>query len=529
MLKLLSIENIILVDAAQIPFERGLNILSGETGAGKSAVMQALRLLAGEKGDPKLIRHGADKSIVEALFELPTTSGVWALLEQAGLNFDREEPLIIRRELSLQGKSRAFINHQLASLPLLRDIGEALFDIASQHASQKLISESFQRAVVDLWADLEEEVKAFSKSWDQEKQLQAELELLVQGEARRLREIEVCTREVEEIDEAKFTAEEDVTLFQEYASLATSEERFSTSSQIVEELSAFPLSRLRHKLSELINLDTTLKPYLELFDQVKIELDEIAYALNQYQSRIAFDPAKMERLDARLQMMTRLKKKYGQTIEAILAWREEQQNKLRLLNSSDERIETLKLEIEELGPKNDQAALAISQKRKKRAEELAKKITCELQQLNMPKAEFYIEVVPAERTKTGQDRVLFLFQPNIGGKKMAIKESASGGELARILLAIKTVLADKAAASLLIFDEVDANIGGETARLLGEKLQQLGKTTQVIAITHFPQVAAQAHHHLRVQKIEINGQTRSIINTLTAKERESELARMVGA
>ena len=220
MLRQLRIENIILIESAEIPFERGLNILSGETGAGKSAVMQALRLIAGEKGDPKLIRHGSDKGVVEALFEPFPTSPVWALLEGAGIRFDREEPLVIKREVSAQGKSRAFINHQFASLTLLKEVGEALFDIASQHASQKLVSEAFQRSVVDAWGSFEEEVKAFTKSWEEECLAAKELLELTQNEARRLREVESLERQIAEIKEAGPLAQEDESLFRNTPTLS---------------------------------------------------------------------------------------------------------------------------------------------------------------------------------------------------------------------------------------------------------------------------------------------------------------------
>lgn len=528
MLTWLRIENIILVESAQIPFEPGLNILSGETGAGKSAVLQALNLIAGEKGDPKLIRHGTDKSVVEASFELPVTSQAWGLLEQAGLQCDRQEPLVIRREISLQGKSRTFVNHQLASLALLKDLGEHLFEIASQHISHKLVGEPLQRSAVDLWGDLELKLKAFGQSWEREKQLQHQLTHLVQHKAQRLREIEACTREIEEIEAAKIAPGEDEALFQEYTLLATSEERLERINTLLADLTAFPLSRIRSRLSEIARIDGTLQPNVELFEQAKIELDEIVYSLSQYQARLTFDPAQMERLDARLQTLMRLKKKYGATLEDVLNWQKEQKAKLTTLAASDATLETLQTELAALKPQNDLAARALSEKRERAAASLAQKITEELRLLNMPHAEFSIVITPQERTKMGDDRIAFQLKSNNGGKVLGVKD-ASGGERARLMLALKTLLADKGAAGVLIFDEVDANIGGQTARLLGERLKRLGENTQIIAITHFPQVAAQAHHHLRVQKVERDGKICSLIAPLSAQERQGELERMVGA
>ena len=223
-----------------------------------------------------------------------------------------------------------------------------------------------------------------------------------------------------------------------------------------------------------------------------------------------------------------LKKEYGPTLEEVFEWLEKASSQLENLAARDEKIASLNEKLLQLKPHNDALALALTEKRKMAAEGLSQRITAELRLLNMPKADFFIDILPADRSRTGQDRVVFAFCPNVGGKKITIKEGASGGELARILLAVKTVLAGKESTASLIFDEVDASIGGETARLLGEKLAALGKTTQVIAITHFPQVASQADHHLGVLKVEKEGRVQSLIETLTAKMRAKELSRMVG-
>lgn len=528
MLKLIRIENIILVHAAQIPFEKGLNILSGETGAGKSAVMQALRLIAGEKGDPKLIRHGTKKAVVEALFEPSTSSPIWQILEESGFSFDKEEPLVIRRELLEAGKSRSFINDQIASLSLLKILGELLFDIASQHASQKLHSDSFQRSIVDSWGCLEDELDTYAKSWEEEIASQEELDLLIANEAHRLREIETKTREIKEIEEAKLDPIDDEMLFQSYSELVTGEERFNLVTHLLELFHNLPLSKIKSSLAELTQLDPTTKSLLERMEQSKIELDEAAWELGQYQTKIPFNPAKMQELDDRLKLVTKLKRKYGTTIDEILEWLKEQKNTLNHLMHSDDKKEQLEEKLAQLKPKNDLLAQKLTKQRISFAKELSLKMTQELHELNMPKAEFFIEVTSTTRSKMGEDKVSFLFQPNAGGKKISVKEAASGGELARILLSIKMLLRDKESSASLIFDEVDANIGGETARILGGKLALLGKTTQVIAITHFPQVASQADHHLRVKKSEENGETKSFIELLTDTTRPVELARMIG-
>lgn len=528
MLKHVRVENIILIKSAHIPFEGGLNILSGETGAGKSAVMQALRLIAGEKGDVKLIRHGATKAMVEASFEPSSNSPLWPLLSDSGLTIDKNEALLIRREISLQGKSRAFINDQLISLPLLKEVGEVLFDIASQHASQKLTSESFQRNVLEIWGEFEDEVKHFGKSWEKECFLHKEIQELKESEAQRLREVESLQRQIQEIEAAKLLPNEDDDLFQEYSQSVTNEECWNQAEEVINSFSSLPLTRIKSSLESLVNLDPTLEAVLEMVKGAKNELDEAAWQLGQYHQKLSFSPERMRWLDDRLKTISQLKKKYGTSATEILVWLDKQKKSLQTLLSSDEKIEELQTELTKLQPVNHQLAKTLTKKRVKAAEELSEKITDELRLLNMPKAVFYIDIASAERSKTGEDKITFAFCPNVGGKKITIKEGASGGELARILLAVKTTLSGKESAASLIFDEVDANIGGETARMLGEKLSALGKTTQVIAITHFPQVAQHADHHLGVSKVENEGTVQSLVEILTSLTREKELCRMVG-
>lgn len=528
MITLLIIENIILIEFAKIPFKKGLNILSGETGAGKTAIMQALKLIAGEKGDVKYIRHNALNGCVEAEFEFSKGDAVWSLLESAGFDCDPTEPLIIRRELTVQGKTRIFINQKMASLSFLKELGGRLFDIASQHASQKLGTELFQRESLDSFADLEEEVNRFSSVYVKELSLKEELHKLEINESNRLREIDTKTREIEEIESARLDPDEDELLFKEYSELASSEERSQAAEEASNILSSLPLAALKKTIQTLASLDPEVAGLVESITQSKLELDELQWEINRYQEKIIFSPDRMACLDERLKLISRLKKKYGSTISDILAWKESEKSHLKNLNSLDERIYEIKEALNPLVLEREELSKNLTEKRLLGALLLADGMTRELQLLNMEKAQFFVEVTSKELSRTGGDKVTFYFIPNLGGKKMTVKDAASGGELARIFLALKTLLAKKVISSSLIFDEVDANIGGNTARLLGEKLASLGENTQVIAITHFPQVAAFAQHHLRVVKKELNGEVKSIVECLEVNERTLELARMVG-
>jgi DNA repair protein RecN (Recombination protein N) len=526
---LLRIQNLVLVESATIPFRKGLNILSGETGAGKTAIMQALKLLGGAKSDPNLVRHGAEKAVIEAEFILPHDCLAWAPLTEGGFDPDPDEPLIIRREISLEGKGRIYINQKLASLPFLKSVGDYLFDIASQHASQKLTLESFQRETVDAFGNLTSLLQNFRQGWEEENQLETELEALKTSESLRLREIETLEREIEEISDARISPDEEEPLFKAYSDFATAEERSTLAEHALNLLEKSPLSELVRSLEKLSEIDADLKPIQELSKAAKIELDEVVWELTRYHEKISFSPEKMATMDERLKLINRLKKKYGATLSEVLEWKKRSEARLKTLSSSEERIDAITQKLIPLREENLIKAAALTEARIKAGHTFSQKMTEQLQALNMEKAIFSVRISPKPLSSAGCDLITFLFQPNAGGKELSVKEGASGGELARIFLSLKTLLQQKGGSDTLIFDEVDANIGGKTAKLLGEKLKNLGKHTQVIAITHFPQVAAFADHHLRVRKVEENGITRSHIDALPVEEREEELNRMVGA
>lgn len=531
MLKLLNIQNLVLIESAQIPFEAGFNTITGESGAGKSVVMQALKLIGGAKVDPKLLRHGAEKGYVEALFELAKGSKAFKMLEEAGIDADPAEPLMIRREFTLSQKNRIFINNQLASLNLLKEIGELLFDIASQHASQKLSECDYHRLQLDKWAQLQETVQAFQESWKEEKTLEKALRVWLEDEAKRLREKEVCLMEIEEIEEAKLVSGEDEQLFQEYSQLSTCEERLAKSQETLqllqgEKSAVLPLlNRARAAIEQIAKLDPSVNGLKKILTDTTLEIEEASYQIRNYTHRIEFNGDRMQFIDERMKQVSKLKKKYGND---ILAYCSERKAQLKELEGSDEARELMEKQLNLTREKNQALAEQISSKRKEASQSLEKAITQELHTLNMEKAEFFVQVDAVECSSNGCDRVEFFFRPNPGGKKIGVKDSASGGELSRILLALKTLLTSQEEVSTLVFDEIDANIGGKTASSIAEKLQAIGKCTQVISITHFPQVAEFASHHLRIYKTEQSGHTFSFVEKLSLNTRQDELKRMAG-
>lgn len=528
MLKELRISNLILVENIRIPFEEGLNMITGETGSGKSAILAALSLAMGDRADTGMIRRGCDRGTVEAIFDIQNLPQLLSILEAAGIEHAPEDPLIIKREIAQNGKGRVHINNQAAQVTLLRLIGSHLLEIAGQHAHTRLCNLDEHRRMVDLFGDLQEEVKRFSVSWEHENRLRRELEEQILGEAQRLRQMEVCQMEIEELVEAAVKEGEDEELFGEYALLSNAQERASLSHDALKGLSLTGLVQSKNCLEHLVKIDPNLQETLQLLQGSLLELEEVSYTLRNYAARIDQDPNRADKLNDRISLITKLKRKYGETVSAMQDYLEEQKQKLQKLENADAHIEDLKVEIEALCSENHRKAQDLTDKRKATIALLQQKLTLELRSLNMPKAIVEIDIHPQARTKFGDDRIELFLTPNPGEHRIPVRECASGGELSRILLALHTLLAGKEATPTIIFDEIDANIGGETAVIVGQKLKDIGQVHQLICITHFAQVAQQADHHLKIYKEERAGRTLTEVSVLEPEMRQPEIARMQG-
>lgn len=534
MLKQLYIQNIILIESINIVFEDGLNVLSGETGSGKSALMHTLNLVAGERADTTVIRRGAEKGVVEALFNIEKTPIVKTLLEESGIDHSDEEELIIRREIFSNGKSRAFLNNQMAQLGLLRKISTHLLGISGQHANQRLLSIENHRHMLDLFGNLQNEVLTFSKSWTEEQAHRVQLNELIQNETQRLHDIEICRQELNELQEANLKDHESEELFAEYTLLTHAEDLMEKVEEISlsltgENSAILPkLSKNINTFEQLVKLDPTLADTAQIYHSALIELQEVMHVMRNYHSHIEHNPQRIAEIDDRLALIDRLKRKYGANITEIHAYQKQTKKKLVELEKGNIQIESLQSHLANLTKHNDILAEKLSQKRCQTAQELEQAIENELRTLNMLNVKFHCDITPQKRSSNGDNLIEFFITPNLGEDKISVKDCASGGELSRLLLALQSLLAGKEKTPTLVFDEIDANIGGETAKIVGEKLRTIAEQHQILCITHFPQVAKHASHHLQISKHEQEGRTITIVKTLDDASRQHELLRMVG-
>lgn len=533
MLKHLHVQNIILVESASVPFEAGLNILSGETGSGKSALMHGIALALGERADTSLIRKGCDRGVVEASFEIDEL-GFSDLLQQGGIDHDFGSPLIVRREVAANGKGRIFVNNQQCQLAFLRQLGNRLVQVVGQHANVSLCSLDYHQEVIDLFGDLDDLASRFQKSYEKEKSLSKELQKLINEEGQRLRETDNCQREIEEIEEAALKEGEEEELFTEFVRLNNAEEISKRLGEINQALfgERAPLVATLHRqektLETLLHYDPSLQETHQCLKEVCLELQEIGHTLRQAQGRASSDPHRLQEVDERLSLINKLKRKYGGSPAEIASHLLAVKERLRLLDNLETAIEETQKRLDEATQECHALAKELGVKRRAAAAAFSRQMTEEVRTLNMPKAEFFVEVTEQNRTQKGDDRVEFFLSPNVGESRIALREGASGGELSRVLLALQTLMAGKENKATLVFDEVDANIGGETATIVGDKLRGISKKHQVICITHFPQVATQADHHLQISKHEKEGRTLTVVMPLNKGERKKELSRMAG-
>lgn len=525
----------ILIESAEVIFGSGFNVISGETGAGKSAVMAALALVAGARSDVDLIRQHCKKAIVEATFHADDVHKIADLLIEAEIEVAQGESLLIRRELLASGRSRAFVNDQLVSLTSLKAIGARLIELVGQHANQELRQLESHRAVVDVFGHLAGDVAEFSAAWQQEGQLRAERATLTEQESQRIRDIETCQMQLEELHEANLQVGEEEELFAEYTLLNNSEELVNSSQSICAAIADDEgavltlLNREKNTLQRLVKLDPSLQDVADGFERARIELIEVQTALTQYLGRLDNRPERLSQVSDRLSLIHRLKRKYGSSIDEILTFQHKLEDGLERLQGADARLEQLEQLLAKAAERSDSLARELTKKRTLAATALSEALTEQLVTLNMPKVQLKIQITPQKRVSIGDDQVEILFAPNVGERLLSLKDCASGGELSRVMLALKAVMAGHAAVSTLIFDEIDANIGGATALIVGQKLAEIGHAMQLLCISHFPQVARFAQHHLEISKEERQGRTFTNVRVLEAADRERELRRMVGA
>jgi DNA repair protein RecN (Recombination protein N) len=534
MLLTLSIANFALIEKVSISFHAGLNVITGETGSGKSVILGALNFIQGARQDTAMIRHGSEKTVCEATFEVEENSPLLQLLQEAGIDYDINEPLIIKRELQLNGKGRVTINNQSANLALLKKITPFLIEFSGQHAHLALLDTHAPQRILDSFANLIDLQKEFSRLYQDEQELKKRIQTIENSQSERLRKIDICKLEIEEIKQANLQEGQEELLFQEFERLSHQDEIKQKTNELlylfedVKPSIISLLNRSKNTLERLVQMDAHFTETHKALSSSIVEIQEVAYEIRRYQERLHFSPERLQTIEQKLKQIAHLKRKYGQNIPEIQHYLELQIQKLQELENQDLLLEELKSRHEAHLHKTSALAHKLSCERKKAASALEEEITREISSLNMPKALFEVEITNKERSETGDDLIEFFLTPNVGEKRIDVKE-ASGGELARVALATKLILADRLESHTLIFDEIDANIGGKTASLVGEKLASLGKTVQVISITHFPQVARFSSSHFCIQKKEKEGRTHSIVEYLeTQSQREQEIERMLG-
>lgn len=547
MLQDLSIRNFAIIDDLQISFPAGLTILSGETGTGKSIIINAANLLLGSRATSKLIRTGAETAELEAIFRIQQKGTISNLLKDNG--FDVSEGLSIRRVICRNDRHKTYINGRLATIQQLSTITENLASISGQREHQVLLKDEQHLKILDQFGGLmplRDKVYACYHEIVPLIHMLKDLKILKDRQSDHIKLLEFQKKE---ITVAGISSGEDKALEQEKRRLKNSEvlyqtvygaidELYSTQGAIVERL-----LEVKKQLGQAGQIDPELTGKAEGIAGAAFQIEDIADELRGYLKKIEIDEGRLEEIEARLDILTRLKRKYGGTIESILAHLEFIDGELSNVGNLSERISATEKQISELHDKLAKFALQLSSKRRSTAEIFRKKVEKELSTLKMSGTEFQISVEPIfsetttnphlqtenkSITESGVDRVFFLISPNVGEELKPLSLIASGGELSRVILAIKAILAETEAVETIVFDEVDAGIGGGVAEVVGKKLSSLSTYHQVICITHLPQIAKFGDHHFRISKQVFRGRTRTKIEPLTKDERIKELARMLG-
>lgn len=536
MLKSLNISNLAVVTKLQMEFGNGLNLLTGETGSGKSIIVDALGMLLGGRASSEMIRSGEQKAYVEGVFQVIKHKHLFNTLETAGLESDSKE-IIIRREISSNGRSRVFVNDELTTVSFLRELRPFLVDIHGQNDQQTLLYADAHLDLLDLFAGLEKETEQIRNKYHFWQKLEKELAEIKRTEAERLRSLDILEFQVTEIEKANLEVGEDERLQDEKRLLVNGEKLTNLSVHCYDLLYESDSAVLRNigtiskKLDELASYDPRFKDYLEPVQTARYNLEDLAYFLRDYVDGADFSPQRLKDLEERLIEIDRLKRKYGHSIETILKTLEEMKEKLLRLRSSDVREQELVPSIAKAKQEYLEMAKSLSTCRRKIAKELEKAVMEELKYLAMERTGFqmaFLDSIENYISERGIDNVEMLVSTNVGEEFRPLVKTASGGELSRLMLALKTITAPSEYPRTLVFDEVDVGIGGRVAEAVGQRLKRLATTNQVLCVTHQAQIARFADMHYSVAKQVVSGRTEVSVEKLDQLGRVEELARMIG-
>jgi DNA repair protein RecN (Recombination protein N) len=538
MLLELHIENLAIIDRVDIALAPGLNVLTGETGAGKSILLNALNLVLGERADPALIRTGADRLRVSAVFALPNDPELLAMLHELGVEPEEDADgtalLYLAREVQASGRSIARVNGQPVPLGTLKTLGDLLIDLHGQHEHQSLLKPGSHLDLLDRWLG-EETLQLRAEVRDAVRQLhhiENELRELSEREREREQMIDLYRFQQAEIRNAHLQPDEEEQLLTEERRLTHAERLLMLANSAYESLmgegGAYDrAAEASRALAEIVRIDPSIAEWQEPLESAIAQLEESARQLRQYAESIEYDPERLEEVIARLELIRRLKRKYGDTIEAILAYAQELEEKLHALEHQTERREALTEALEATRARAQSLCEQLSERRRAGAARFAEEVQAHLRELAMERAQFLVNITPKPMDTTGTDAVEFLFSANLGEPPRPLHKIASGGEMSRVMLALKTVLATASPVPTLVFDEIDAGLGGRTAHAVGDKLAQLSQHFQVACVTHLPQIASRAQHHLLIEKGIEGERTRVRVTALTGEARVQEIARML--
>lgn len=531
MLTRLSVRNMAIVESADVEFGGGLTVITGETGAGKSVLMGALELVLGARADASTVRDGAKEARIEAEFAVPGV--VDAFLDAAGLPPCEDGVLLVRRAISATGGGRVHVNDAATTVQTLRALGKLLVDVHGPNDHQSLLEEGFQRGVLDAHGRLD--TSAYAAVWARLADLRAQRADLQGDDADVAETCERLRYAVDELDAAQLTPEDDDELPARHAAAAHAAEILDCANAATAALSeaddsaAAALVGAGARVREMARFHEAAGAWGETIERLTVEVQELAQEIADSASRLDADPEALQALDDRLSLVQRLKRKYAcPDVAALLALRDERARRLADLEGRGARLAALADEIAAAEAAVRAAGAKLTAARTKAAARLARAVTKELHGLGFLRAGFDVSLAPHAPDATGCDAVDFQFAPNPGEAARPLREIASTGEIARVMLAVKTVVAEHDAIPVLVFDEIDSNIGGEVGRAVGEKLRAVARHHQVIAITHLPQSAVYGARHLAVAKAVSGGRTRSTIQPLEGEARVAEIARMLG-
>lgn len=531
MLSLLHIENIAVIECADIAFNSGFNILTGETGAGKSIVIDAISAILGERAYRDMIRTGTNKASVRAVFaDVPKLS--W--FEDNGVEYDPET--IVQREVYLDGKNICRVNGTLVTVSILRKLGIQLINIHGQHDSASLFDENNHLGFLDAFAENQTLRDIYAEKFEAVAKLRKEIERLHMDESEKLRRMETLRYQIDEISKANLQVGEDETLEQRRKILQNAEKLSDGIHTAVECLYGSDdtdgaASLLAEAERELARLSRYTDAYHDLHDKVSdlmYQVQDAAEELRDARDDLSYSADELEQIESRLDVIHRLRRKYGSSCEEILEYLENAQKELDEIEFADDHVERLKLKCEKAEKQAWDAAIVLRNNRIVAAKKLSERILTELAQLDMPRVQFTCNFTETELTTIGADLVAFYMSANAGEALKPLSKVASGGELARIMLAMKNVLAEQDQVATLIFDEVDTGVSGRAAQKVAEKLRSVAKAKQVLCVTHLPQLAALANTHLLIAKEERDGRTYTTVTPLDHEGRKRELARIIG-